>query len=267
VLDGNREEDWDRFFQIGGTLLANTTLIPARGNHDGSPERFSDLFGLPVNYSFSCGDVQMTVLDSGDDSWRDLPGQTLWLDRILAGGPPVKFTALHYPLFSSDESHFGGWENLQDAFAPILSLHGVLAVFQGHMHLYERDMAGGVQYITEARAGAPPYRLGAVKIREYQYSIEDTLGYSRITVSSPGLPVVLEVIRVADLRDGKVVLQPPEEMIERVMLSAPGTGTWPGWIGGNYQPVRGGTHDVFSSLALFAREIDLIRGIRSSPND
>jgi predicted phosphodiesterase len=254
VLDGNREEDWDRFFRIGGVLLGNTTLLPVRGNHDGPTERFTELFGVPANYSFTCGDIQVAVLDSGDDAWQDLPAQVFWLDRALGQGPPVRFAALHYPLFSSDERHFGGWENLRNAFVPVLSRQGIRAVFQGHVHLYERDQAGGIQYITDARGGAPPYRFGGGTIPEYENGLQDSLGYSRIRVPSPDLPAILEVIRVADLRDGEVVLQPPGVVVERVRLPAPANGT----------PGPGSAHDSFSQHALFAREIDLLTGFLSS---
>jgi len=218
VLDGNREEDWDRFFRIGGLLLANTTLFPVRGNHDGGPDRFTGIFGLPLNYSFSCGDVHLAVLDSGDESWGDLPGQARWLDRDLAEGGPFRFVALHYPLYSSDERHMGGWENLRKAFAPVLARQGVRAVFQGHVHLYERDVALGIQYVTDARGGAPPYRPWAGTIPEYRSGLLDTLGYTRVTVRSPVLPALMEVIRVADIRDGEVTLRPPGTVFERVLL-------------------------------------------------
>ena len=218
VLDGDREEDWDRFFRTGGILLANTTILPVRGNHDGSPDRFREVLGLPANYTFTCGDVTLAVLDSGDESWGDLPAQARWLEGELATGGPFRFGATHYPLYSSEEKHFGGWENLRETFAPIFSRQGVLAVFQGHVHLYERDSAGGVQYVTDARGGAPPYRLGERMIPEHRASLSGTLGYTRVTVRSPSLPAGMEVIRVADISGETIHHLPPGTMIERVRL-------------------------------------------------
>jgi predicted phosphodiesterase len=258
VLDGNREEDWDRFFRIGGAILANTTLLPVRGNHDGSPDQFMDLFGVPLNYSFSCGDVQLAVLDSNDDAWQDLPSQALWLDRALGQGPPIKFAALHYPLFSSDESHFGGWENLREAFGPVLSGHGIRAVFQGHVHLYERDQAGGIQYVTDARGGAPPYRFGAGRIPEYQNGLEDSLGYSLVTVRSLDLPAILNVIQVADLREGRVMILPSEVLVERVLLPPRCQGTGFGGLGSTINAPSGRTWGILAGNAFLAQEVDLV---------
>jgi hypothetical protein len=46
----------------------------------------------------------------------------------------------------------------------------------------------------------------------------DTLGYTRVTVRSPVLPALMEVIQVADIRDGEVTLRPPGTVFERVLL-------------------------------------------------
>ncbi|MDD1646240.1 MAG: metallophosphoesterase, partial [Methanomicrobiales archaeon] len=218
VLDGDREEDWDRFFRTGGILLTNTTILPVRGNHDGSPDRFREVLGLPANYTFTCGDVTLAVLDSGDESWGDLPAQARWLEGELATGGPFRFGATHYPLYSSEEKHFGGWENLRETFAPIFSRQGVLAVFQGHVHLYERDSAGGVQYVTEGRGGAPSYWLGEYTIPEHRRSLIGTMGYTRVTVRSPSIPAEMEVIRVADIREGRVITLPQGATVERIDL-------------------------------------------------
>ncbi|MDD1666985.1 MAG: metallophosphoesterase, partial [Methanomicrobiales archaeon] len=218
VLDGDSGGDWDRFFRIGGVLLGNATLLPAGGNHDGSREGFTDLFALPLNYTFSCGDVQVVVLDSGDNSWRDLPAQARWLDRALAAGPPLKVAALHYPLVSSDEGHMGGWANLREVFLPVLSRHGVLAVFQGHVHLYERDVSEGIQFITEARAGAPPYSFGPERAADFRAGVEGTLGYTRVTTGPAGSSAVAEVIRVAGSREKGESFPAPGSILERVML-------------------------------------------------
>jgi hypothetical protein len=266
VGDGEDEADWDRFFRISGVLLANTTLLPVRGNHDGAPENFKELFGLPLNYTFSCGDVQVVVLDSMDDSWRDLPDQARWLDDALDHGPPVRFAALHYPLFSSDERHLGGWENLREAFVPVLARAGVPAVFQGHVHVYERDRDGGIEYITDGRAGGPPYRFGQEKIPQYRKGMEDTLGYSRVMVRSPDLPPVIEVIRVADLRDGQVVpALPGTEVVERIMLTSPGT-VAPSWVTGIPGPSQTNGGGSLAGNAFLGEVLKLLLGNAPSPD-
>jgi predicted phosphodiesterase len=266
VGDGEREADWDRFFRIGGVLLANTTLLPVRGNHDGSAGQFADLFGIPPNYTYSCGSVQVVVLDSMDDAWNSLPARARWLDDALDHGPPVRFAALHYPLFSSDERHFGGWENLRNAFAPVLARAGVPAVFQGHVHVYERDRDGGIEYITDGRAGGPPYSFGPERIPGYRAGIEDTLGYSRVTVMSPVLPALLEVVRVADLRDGKVIPVPPgEEVVERVTLVPQGAGGPMAISGGTWGPPHPGGNALLAQNAFLGQVIELLTGPPSSP--
>jgi predicted phosphodiesterase len=264
VQDGNSDEDWDRFFATAGSLLAGTILLPVRGNHDGTAERFTEIFGLPPHHSFSCGDVQLAVLDSGDDAWRDLPAQALWLDRILARGPPLRFAALHYPLASSDERHIGGWENLRTAFLPVLSRHGVLAVFQGHVHLYERDTAAGIQFLTDGRGGAPTYLFGAGRDPGYRNGVENTLGYTRVSTLSPDLPARVDVIQVADLGRGDVAPYSQEVVMDRIILPSREHGTQFGWNQGDPVSLSHGNFFNLSRQSFLAREIDLLIGSRSS---
>jgi predicted phosphodiesterase len=265
VGNGSSDEDWDRFFTAAGPLLAGTVLLPVRGNHDGSAERFSETFGVPGHYSFSCGDVQVAVLDSGDDAWQDLPAQARWLDLVLARGPPFRFAALHYPLASSDERHLGGWENLRTTFLPVLSRDGVMAVFQGHVHLYERDMTAGIQFLTDGRGGAPPYPFGAGRDPGYQYGVENTLGYTRVSTMSPDLPARVEVVQVADLKDGRVILSPPGKVVEQIMLTTRVHG--PSFI----RPGRGRDDSPGSALEILAfhaflrQEIDFLIGSHAYP--
>jgi hypothetical protein len=264
VGDGGSDEDWDRFFANAGPLLAGTMLLPARGNHDGTAERFSEIFGLPAHYSFSCGNVQVAVLDSCDDAWRDLPAQAFWLDHVLARSPPFRFAALHYPLASSDERHPGGWENLRTALLPVLYRDGVTAVFQGHVHLYERDLTAGIQFLTDGRGGAPPYLFGAGRDPGYRYGVENTLGYTRVSTVSPDLPARVDVVRVADLKDGRVILNTPETVVEQVILPTRVPGTPFTWLGEGTDTPPGNTWDILSWHAFLRREIDLLIESRSS---
>ncbi len=67
-----------------------------------------------------------------------LPTQSAWLATDLQTDKPFKFTSFHHPLYTSDSKHFGGWENLREAWESEFNDNGVLAVFNGHVHAYER---------------------------------------------------------------------------------------------------------------------------------
>lgn len=223
VHDGGNATDWDRFFATGAVMLANTTFIPVMGNHEENSSLFHEIFRSPPNYTVTAGDTRIAVLDSNDWAWNDLPSQSKWLRESLSEDYSSKFIALHHPLYSSDEKHPGGYENLRNEWESLFRKYSVTAVFQGHVHLYERDVAYGITYITEARGGAPWYSLAEKKIPEYRMSSEQTLGYSVIRQES-GTPFVHLIVKAVypgdEQEDEKVrviedILLPPPETIKR----------------------------------------------------
>ena len=106
---------------------------------------------------------------------------------------------MHYPAYSSDEKHYGGWENIQRTLVPSFQESGVRLVFNSHVHAFEQVDRNGITYITEARGGAPAYPLNSTRISGSVRSYENTLGYSRVTVNPDTGMITIDVIRVADL--------------------------------------------------------------------
>ena len=96
-----------------------------------------------------------------------LAEQAQWLKTDLSSTDTWKIVILHHPLYTSEENHFGGFENLQKAFEPVFLSGNVSVVFNGHVHAYERIEKSGITYITEGRGGAPGYLLNATKINGF----------------------------------------------------------------------------------------------------
>lgn len=220
VHDGENVTDWDRFFATGAVMLANTTFIPVMGNHEKNSTLYFEIFRTPANYTIHAGDTLIAVLDSNDWAWNTLPLQSAWLSESLSEDMPWKFIALHHPIFSSDEKHWGGFENLRREWEPVFQETGVTAVFQSHVHLYERDFADGITYITEARGGAPWYALAEQKIPEYRKSSENTLGYSLIAgeKGSPAVRLIAKTVNPGRVRGNDQI-----EVIEEILLYPPDT--------------------------------------------
>jgi hypothetical protein len=222
LTDSTNMTDWDRFFSAAGMMLANTTFVPVMGNHEQDSSLWRDVFTTEPVYSFDCGAAHVTVLNSNDNVWNRLPCETAWLSDDLKSTRSWRFIALHHPIYSSEAKHFGGWVNLRDAWEPTFVSHGVNAVFQGHVHAYERDMSEGVMYITEGRGGSPFYALNATKIPAYQNSIENSLGYTRIHLDPASGTATVSVLRVADFStDGSSLMKlyPAESVLERFNLA------------------------------------------------
>ncbi len=220
VCDGSNLTRWDVFFDAGRAMLANTTLYPVLGNHEDNHTNYYDAFGVPEWYSFDCGNAHFTVLDSNDWAMPHMTEQTAWLRNDIDGDATWKFVIFHHPPYSSDERHWGGWTSFRDYWEDIFINNSVDAVFNGHVHVYERYEEKGVQYVVLGCGGAPLYSLAEGKIPGYQNSFEHTLGYARITMDDDN--ATIDVIKVADVSgDNKEVthIYPPHTIFERVVLN------------------------------------------------
>ncbi len=218
VNDGNDNANWDRYFDAARPLGAQKPVFPAHGKHDGNTI-FYDIFGISPYYSFDCAGVHFTILDSIDEP----AGQIEWLKEDLAETEPWKFVFFHYPMYTSEANHFGGWENLQSEWENIFITNQVDAVWNGHIHVYERYLENGIMYIVGGTGGGPYGTLETPKSPGYQNSLERSLGYSKVTVD-PGMgTAAIQFIRVADISiDGKqVTLLPPGSVFDTYALSSP----------------------------------------------
>ena len=221
ICSGSDMEEWDDFFDAGRAMMANTTIYSVPGNHEYNHANYYDAFGVPEWYSFDCGDVHFTVLDS--NSWADMTEQTKWLRDDLNCDATWKFVSFHHPPYSSDEYHPGGWTHLRDYWEYIFINNSVDAVVNGHVHVYERYEENEIQYVVLGCGGAPLYALAEEKIPGYQNSFEHTLGYAKITIE--GNNATMEVIKVADIsEDNKDVtyLHPPDAIFETVVMVGAG---------------------------------------------
>ena len=211
------ESEWDEFFAVAGPVLRNTTLVPVAGNHDGSAEAFSAIFGLPPYYSIDAGSLHVTILDSNDRAWADMEIQTAWLEEDLASPLPWKVVAFHHPPFSSDRKRPGGDLAIRAEWCDILSRSGVAAVFSAHTHAYERYRANGTEYFVVGCGGAPLYPLAEEKPEGHQAGRGETLGYVRATVSPES--IVMEMVTVAEVsEEGEVTIFPRGAVIDTLRL-------------------------------------------------
>ena len=213
VSESENLGEWLRFFDSTALLRSLTTYIAVPGNHDRNRTLLSDQFGMPGPYSFDCGEARILILDSTDDAEENLTDQARRVISTFGRYRGAKIVVLHHPAYSSDEKHFGGWENLQRALVPAFRQAGVDLVFSGHVHAYEEVNRDGITYITEARGGAPAYPLSPKRIEGSVAAFENTLGYSRVTVDPDKRTIVSQIIKTADTSpDLKMItkLYPPE---------------------------------------------------------
>ncbi|HTP01439.1 MAG TPA: choice-of-anchor D domain-containing protein, partial [Anaerolineales bacterium] len=120
-------------------------------------------------YAFDAGLARIYILDAAwsdsnfgtaspykvdyDYKWTASSPEYQWLRSDLASHPSaVKFAAFHYPLYSDDpdensDTYLRGANSLEG----LLHQYGVIAAFNGHAHIYERNTASAVglpSYVT-----------------------------------------------------------------------------------------------------------------------
>jgi hypothetical protein len=215
VCDADDLEEWGRFFEAARQMLAKIPIFPVLGNHEGNSINYYEAFGVEQWYSFDCGNAHFSLLDSN----LSIAAQEEWLGTDLDIAADWKFAVYHHPPYSSSPKNWGGWLHTRTFWEPLFIENGVNAVFNGHVHAYERYWENGIHYAVLGTGGGPCYQLEEAKIVGYRNSFEYTLGYARVTVN--GDEAFMDVIKVADISpdDGEVVqIYPPNTVFERVDL-------------------------------------------------
>jgi 3',5'-cyclic AMP phosphodiesterase CpdA len=199
VSDSNDAAEWSRIFDATEKVRSVATYFAVPGNHDDNRMLFRQLFGTDNTTFFDCGSTRIALLDSTDMSSMTQEDQAAWLESALRSYEGAKVVIMHYPAYSSEEKHYGGWENIQRTLVPAFQKSGVQLVFNSHVHAFEQVDRDGITYITEARGGAPAYPLNSTRIPGSVRAYENTLGYSRVTVYPQAGMISIDVIRVADV--------------------------------------------------------------------
>jgi predicted MPP superfamily phosphohydrolase len=172
VLRGTDEGGWQKFFEVTSTLMSRVPYFPAVGNHDvgrsGDEERrMNEIFSMAAGaerpewghwYSFDVAGIHIVMLDSNA---YDHEAQLAWLDADLTAarkaGARAIFAATHDGPYS--RSNHGGNPVARERYAPLLARHGVLLLFAGHDHIYQRGEIGGLRYIVTGGGGASLYPI------------------------------------------------------------------------------------------------------------
>lgn len=199
VSNSSDPAEWLRFLDATDKVRSITTYYAIPGNHDANRILFRQLFGTDKTNFFDCGNTRIALLDSTAESSMTLEDQAAWLLSAFGSYKGAKIVILHYPVYSSDEKHFGGWENIQRTLVPAFKESVVRLVFSSHVHAFEQVNRDSITYITEARGGAPAYPLNVTRIPGSVRAYENTLGYSRVTVDPEAGMITVDVIRVADV--------------------------------------------------------------------
>lgn len=160
------------FFEIYGTLLRNTPVWAAMGNHEGYTSRgatgvgpYYDAYAIPkagecggvasgteAYYSYDIGKVHFVVLNSYDLPRAPTGAMAQWLQADLEQASAEWLIAFwHHPPYTKG-SHDSDTEvdliEMRTHILPILESAGVDMTLTGHSHIYERSMLIDGAYVT-----------------------------------------------------------------------------------------------------------------------
>jgi hypothetical protein len=174
VDNGPDKNEWaHELFGPCRELFGRVAVFPCIGNHERNHAHYYRYFSLPAPeyyYRYSYGNSDFFVLDT-NKRMGPASEQVRWLDAELGKSRARwKFVYHHHPAYSSDDDDFGNtWKGQKSTegdlnvrkLVPIYEKHNVDAVFNGHIHVYERTWpirAGkvdpkGVVYITSGGGG------------------------------------------------------------------------------------------------------------------
>ena len=157
----------DNFYQPDGVATAANFTRPERcltalgvtwraawGNHDLAGTSTADVLGSPRRYyAVVAGPARILVLDGNDPSD---PGQLRFIrDQLRDAEEPVRIVSFHQPINTS--GLHAPADEARRLWEPLLRRGRVTLVLQGHNHMYERLVVGGITYITTGGGGAQLY--------------------------------------------------------------------------------------------------------------
>ncbi|MDK2974175.1 MAG: hypothetical protein PWP08_546, partial [Methanofollis sp.] len=233
VNDIESEDELDNFFESSRQMLANTTLYTTLGNHEyytttsPSPTTGNSIYhnitGMPEWYSFNCSNAHFAILDDNND-YADITQESAWLEQDLSTDAIWKFVANHHPPYSSVSGRAGGWLYPRQWWGQTMQDAGVSAVFNGHVHAYERYIVDGITYLVTGTGAGSLCSLGGDIPDGYQTSLTHTLGYTKITVYPNGTAAgqFVEVARLDPDNSSKVLeVYPPGTVFETYTITSP----------------------------------------------
>ena len=165
--------------------------------------------------------------------------QVAWLEDQLRDARArclVPFVFSHVPCFGQSDISFaiddtwGVRETpagvAEGNLVPLLRKHGVASMWSGHVHLYERHVYEGIQFVTTGLTSYVPWELCEATASRFRVAAADDYHYCRVRVN--GATAQVEAIALAD-RDGRFHAS-PRTIDSFSIRMAPGG--WPSSLGG-----------------------------------
>lgn len=193
VESGPQLFEWNLYFNSGHSLFSKTPIMPVIGNHEHNAVYYYQAFMPPKKgggdfqkqwYSFDLGPIHYVILDSDVQEGTVLDEfQIEWLENDLKNtNKPYIIVLFHHPFFSNVK---GRGQQFREKWHNIFVKYKVSAVFNGHIHHYERFYKDGVMYVTTGGGGAPfGYGLYSEDVEYLPFSKAAAAGYLHYVIGT-----------------------------------------------------------------------------------
>ncbi len=252
---GTDDQFQRKFFNVYESLLRNTVVWPAMGNHEGDTSDgklgtgpYFDAYVCPTRgeaggaasgsesyYAFDYGTIHFIVLNSFDLDRADGGAMAQWLREDLERATADWLIAYwHHPPYTKgthDSDTDKESVEMREQILPILESHGVDLVLTGHSHIYERSMLMDGAYSTPTKVdgvilddgdgdpkGDGPYRK-IPGLNPNQGTVQIVAGNGGTGVGRQGTMPVMKRILV---ENGSVLVSIENNVLEAVMVNFDG---------------------------------------------
>ncbi|CAM3546036.1 DUF2341 domain-containing protein [Marinicrinis lubricantis] len=168
VQNGDVESEWKLMLNLPKSVLMNTTIAPAAGNHEYEPNAFNHHFNLEavngqdpstgVYYSFDYGNTHFAVLNTNEDPYQGISDSQLeWLESDIKqarqNGAKWVILSLHKGVYTT-ANHVNDADvmSLRKILVPLIDELDIDLVLQGHDHILAKSKS--LVYDPEGTASA-----------------------------------------------------------------------------------------------------------------
>ncbi|MGQ9525846.1 MAG: metallophosphoesterase [Armatimonadota bacterium] len=174
VADGHSIDQWHRYFQIAGPLIAQAPLASVPGNHEGKSRNWEWLVSPSGqrSYSFRYGDCFFLCLDS-DPGAVESAAWLSFVRRELEAGKDAAYriVVMHRPPFTAVWSRVPAARDLRERLVPLLHQYRVDLVLCGHDHNYQHHVVDGVHYVVTGGGGAPLHSITPLGVARLRHTV------------------------------------------------------------------------------------------------
>ncbi len=233
VEKGHEESMWSEQFEASYKLTGSVPVYTTLGNHEYNDILYYKALDLPDGggedneryYSMDYLNVHFIFLDSNiTETQPEFEAQLKWLENDLKNIDNDKFifVSFHHPFWTQAQEYGEMEENKPEGhyntkhWLPLFKKYEVNAVFNGHIHSYERYQKDGIQFITTAGGGSKLNELHTAEPLPWkEFELLRHLNYVNVDVSENKAIFTVYSVAYAPSKDTPEIYTPTNEIIEK----------------------------------------------------